>query len=103
MSEAASIRRLVALDRLGLIELLPGNRVRLLTDHNILWRKGGPVRRRYEQEIRQDFMDSQFVGEDESLHFEAVELSEHSIKLLQKKMAYSSIFLLPRPFFLENL
>lgn len=86
LSEAASIRRLAALDRLRLIELLPGNRVRLLTDHIILWRKDGPVKRRYEKEIRQDFMNSSFSGNDESLHFEAVELSEYSIKVLQKKM-----------------
>ena len=87
LSEVASIRRLAALDRLRLIELLPGNRVRLLTDHIILWRRDGPVKRRYEKEIRQDFMNSAFTGDDESLHFEAVELSEYSIKVLQRKIS----------------
>lgn len=87
LSEAASIRRLTALDRLRLIELLPGNRVRLLTDNIIQWRRDGPVTRRYEKEIRRDFMNSRFIGEDQSLHFESVELSEYSIKQLQKKLA----------------
>ncbi len=85
LSEPAAVRRLAALDRLKLIELLPRNKVRLLTAHTISWRRGGPVHRRYEREIRQDFLDYRFNGQDETLHFLAAELSDYSIKALEKK------------------
>ena len=86
LSETASIRRLAALDRLKLIELLPGNKVRLLTAHTILWRRDGPVQQKYEKQVRRDFMHSKFDGPDEALHFQAVELSEYSIKAMHKKV-----------------
>src|SRR5690606_34592783 len=40
---------LARLDRLGLVELLPRDRVRLRVARDFEWREGGPVRRRYAQ------------------------------------------------------
>jgi transcriptional regulator with XRE-family HTH domain len=41
--------------RLGLIDLLPGGRIRLLTARNVSWRKDGPVAKHFE--ARQSFVD----------------------------------------------
>ena len=68
-----------------LIEILPRNKVRLLTAHRIAWRRGGPVHQRYGAEIRKDFLDYRFNGRDETLHFLAADLGDYSIKALEKK------------------
>ena len=43
LAEAPLVGYLVRLERLGLIDLLPGNRVRLHTVRDIDWRKHGPM------------------------------------------------------------
>ena len=48
---------LKTLVRLGLIDLLPGGRIRLLTARNVSWRKDGPVSKHFE--ARQSFVDVQ--------------------------------------------
>lgn len=49
LSEVVLVRHLLKFERLKLIELHPGNRIRLLTRRDIDWRKGGPMRRFFDQ------------------------------------------------------
>jgi transcriptional regulator with XRE-family HTH domain len=86
LTEAQLTRLLAALDRLQLIELHPNNRVRPLTARTLLWRKGGPIRRRYERQIKAEFLDGEFDGADALLCFETGELSEASLTILEKKI-----------------
>lgn len=86
VSEAQLTRLLVALDKLELIELHPGNRVRPLTARTILWRKAGPIRSLYERQIRAEFLDGNFEGRDELMVFETGELSDASLAILEKKI-----------------
>ena len=43
IEEHEGIQLLAHLDRIKFIDLLPGNRVKLLTSRNFRWRKNGPI------------------------------------------------------------
>jgi DNA-binding Xre family transcriptional regulator len=87
VSERQVRRWLGQLNRLGLIKMLPGNRTRLRTATSIAWRKDGPVRALYEEQVRKEFLRSRFAGGGEALHFRSAELSEASSQMLLKKLA----------------
>jgi transcriptional regulator with XRE-family HTH domain len=77
---------LARLDRIGLIELLPGDRVRLRVAPGFSWRTDGPVRRRYGPQVLREFLHHRFGGERELLRFEVRELSEASIDVVRRKL-----------------
>jgi len=64
LSEPDLIRSLVKLDKIGLIELLPNNRIKLLTAHNFTWRKDGPVQSFIRRNLQDDYFDSDFAEEN---------------------------------------
>ncbi len=80
-------RWLVKLDNLHLVELRARLGARLRVHPPISWREDGPIRRTYEQQVREDFMRSSFLAADETLQFRSAELSEASRILLQRKIA----------------
>ena len=80
-------RWLVKLDNLHLVELRARLGARLRVHAPISWREDGPIRRTYEQQVRDEFMRSQFLAEDETLQFRSAELSEASRVVLQRKLA----------------
>lgn len=82
--QRACLTRLTAL---RLIETLPRKRVRLLTDTRIKWRAGGPIRARYEDHAKREFVDYGFDGKEDALDLENSELSDASIKVLQRKIS----------------
>lgn len=86
LGRVAITRCLTRLDRLGLIELLPRNKVRLLTSRSIDWRSDGPVRRAHEDQIRLEFLRGDFSGDRQLERFETAELSEASAKLLARRI-----------------
>ena len=67
LPEAECIRLLARLDRLKFIELLPGNKYRLLVSRAFAWIPDGPIQRLFKQHLSQDFFRSNFGGEDEML------------------------------------
>ncbi len=83
IDEAVLIGYLVRLDRLRLIDLLPGNIVRLLTKREIEWRRDGPVRRMFNLYVKK-FFDGMDFNDPESLwESEHVRLSKNSFAQLQ--------------------
>ena len=62
IEETEGIRLLARLDRMKIIELLPGNRVRLLIAPNFDWIPNGPIQRFFEAEIQTEFFDTKFDG-----------------------------------------
>ncbi len=86
ISEEESLRFLLELDKLRIIELYPDNRIRLLVGKNVAWRKDGPLARTYGKRIRTEFMDAAFDQEDEWLAFETGKLSEGSRSVVIKKI-----------------
>jgi transcriptional regulator with XRE-family HTH domain len=86
LEEPRQIRLLARLDRLGLIELQPGNRVRLLTARRIQWRRDGPVRRLYEREVKQAFLHDKFSESTAHFGFESAELAPESARLILRRL-----------------
>lgn len=59
-SEPELIRLLIRLDRMRLIDLLPGNRIRLRTARDFAWRSGGPIQQFFDRHVRDSFFASDF-------------------------------------------
>jgi hypothetical protein len=85
-SEPEVIKIFTTLDKLNLISLLPNNKVKTLTAHNIRWRKDGAVRKCHEQLAFSEILNDRFGKEDQLLDFEVLELSPASINILKRKM-----------------
>ena len=75
--EAALLR----LERLALIDRLPGGRVRPLVDRAIVWRKT-PMRTLFEQRMKPQFLDMDFSAEDAVYASEVVKLSAQGAAML---------------------
>jgi len=58
---------LARLDRMGVLELQPGNRVRMRTARNFRWRRDGPMERFFRERLLPDFFGKPFQGEGEGL------------------------------------
>jgi hypothetical protein len=84
LGAAELVGYLARLDRLRLIDLLPENRVRLLTVRNIEWRRDGPVRRNFERHVKRDFVSMDFADPQSQWRFEMAHLSAASRARLQE-------------------
>lgn len=60
ISETECIQLLARLDRMRLIELLPGNKTRLLVSRNFKWRPDGPIDRYFRSQVQSQFFASRF-------------------------------------------
>lgn len=86
MNEPELIRKLAQLDRLQLIELLPGNRIRLRVSPNFNWLPNGPIQRFFQEKVEQDFFSSRFDKQSEKLLVLNGVLSPAANAELQRKM-----------------
>ena len=86
MTEAECIGRLLKLDRLRLIQLLPGNRIRLNVTRDFDWRPNGPIRTFFKKRGLGDFLDSGFVQVDEVLSFSHAMLTEPAVEKMKAEM-----------------
>lgn len=77
---------LARLDRLRIIELQPGNRVRTLIAPNFRWRSGGPLEHLFETRVRDTFFDSEFDGPGEIEQFLYGMLSDEAIEHINTKI-----------------
>lgn len=87
IDELEGVRLLARLDRMRLIELQPGNRVRLLTSRFLSWRDDGPIRRFFDEQVREEFFESGFDQPGETLKFLSGLLSRASLRLMERKLA----------------
>jgi len=67
VSEADAVRCMVALDRIGVIELKPLNRYRLKLAKTFRWRPHGPVMRYFREHAVADYFSGGFDAEGEQL------------------------------------
>jgi len=65
ISETEGIKLLAKLDRMKIIELQPGNRVKLMISKNFELIPNGPLQRFYEQKVQSEFFNSTFGGPGE--------------------------------------
>ena len=60
ISETEGIQLLARLDRMKIIELQPGNRVKLMVSQNFKWIADGPIQHYFESRVQLEFLDSSF-------------------------------------------
>jgi transcriptional regulator with XRE-family HTH domain len=84
IDEPEASRLLVRLHRARIIELLPLNRVKLLTARDFTWRKDGPIQRFFAEQVQAEFLASQFAGQSERLRFVGGTLSRTSLTQMQQ-------------------
>lgn len=87
LSEAKCLQKLLHLDRLRMIDLLPGNRIRLNIARDFEWIPTGPLRQHFVNQGLTDFLDSPFTHSDEALTFTHAMLTEASAIKMQKELA----------------
>ena len=86
IDETDGIRLLARLDRMRIIELQPGNRVKLLIAPNFDWIPNGPIQRFFESKIQGEFFDSNFDGAGEIRVFSSGLLSRDANAEIVKKI-----------------
>jgi len=78
---------LARLDRMGILELQPHNRVRLRTARNFRWRKGGPMQRFFQQKLLPEYFGKDFESDAESLFLLSGMVSASSAAHIQRRLA----------------
>ncbi len=86
LREPECVGLLARLDRLKFIELLPGNRYRLLVSDAFAWIPDGPIQRFFKEHASRDFLDSRFDGADDFLVLSSGALSRNSVAALMSRL-----------------
>ena len=84
--EVEALHLATRLDRLGLIELLPGNRVRLRTTRSFSWLPNGPIHRYFTERHQSAFLRGTFTGNSEIHQFRFGMVSEESAAELLRQI-----------------
>lgn len=79
-------RLLARLDRLGLIEYLPGDRIKPTVAHDFEWLPGGPIETFFSRHVQQEFLDARFDAPGELRLYVTAMLSAASIDSLNQKL-----------------
>lgn len=85
-TEPELVSRLVKLDKLNLMELLPKNRIKLRVASNLIWRKNGPIQKFFVEHFQTPFMQNQFSRENEFLRFLSGMYSPSSCSIILRKL-----------------
>lgn len=86
IKEAEVVKCLVRLDKIGFLELLPNNRVKLLIARTFRWIPNGPIQNYFREQAYSDYLASRFDGPEESLQLVNVMLSKTSIATMIKRL-----------------
>ena len=89
-SKRDALQYLIRLDRLKVIELQPGNRVRLLVSRHFSWRPGGPVQRYIHHKLLHEFFASSFAGLQEEFFFHGGRLSDDALAHIKRALRATS-------------
>lgn len=79
-------RMLIRLERLGLIELLPFDRIKLRVARNFTWHRDGPIQRYFATQVLPEFLNTRFDQPGEQMHFVGGMLSRASTLRLHEAM-----------------
>lgn len=82
--KAELAQKLVRLERLGLIEVLPFDRIKVRTARNFTWRKDGPIQRFFSQRVLPEFLSTRFDQPGEHMRFVVGMLSRVSMLKLHE-------------------
>lgn len=86
ISEAEAVKYLLRLDKIGFIELLPNNRVKLLISRTFRWIPNGPIQSQFRNLASSDYLESRFDGDDEIMQLINVMLSKQSVAALLSRL-----------------
>jgi DNA-binding Xre family transcriptional regulator len=87
INDAECVRWLTTLDRLQIIKLFPGDKVRLNVARTINWRPTGPVRARHARRAVSEFMIHAFNGKNEAIRYAFREVSNATQEIMLRKLA----------------
>ncbi len=77
---------LIHLDKIGFLQLLPNNRVKLLVSRTFRWIPNGPIQQMFKQEAYADYLDSDFDNDHELIRVVNVMLSSASAQALINRL-----------------
>jgi transcriptional regulator with XRE-family HTH domain len=86
IGEHELVQLMAKLDRMRMIELLPGNDIRVLVSRHFSWRPEGPVQRFFNQYVQKEFFDSNFDKVGEKLVFLSGMLSKPNLTRFHQAM-----------------
>lgn len=86
LNEAQVTACLLRLDKIGFLELLPNNRVKLLIARTFSWIANGPIQSYFRSEAAADYLNARFDGEGEVLGLVNVMLSKQSSAALIERL-----------------
>ena len=86
MTEGECFQKLAALDRLKLIDLLPGNRIKLRVAPTFRWLPNGPIQTLFQERLGPQFLKGRFNRDDECLIVLNGMLSKESISEFVRKV-----------------
>jgi len=86
ISEPEGIQLLARLDRMQMIELQPGNRIKLMIAQNFEWIPNGPIQRFFEDRVQLEFLNSSFNGAGEFRVFVSGMISRSANSEIRKKI-----------------
>lgn len=69
LTEAECIKRLLHLDRLRMIDLRPGNQIRVVVSRDFDWQPHGPIKKLFREEGQNDFLNAAFTAPGEAMAF----------------------------------
>lgn len=93
ITAADALRYLRRLDRMNIIELQPGDRVRLLIANNFAWRKNGAIEQFFTSRVQSEFFKHHFSDDGSIRIVKNGMLSKKSqIQLIEKLKAIGALF-----------
>jgi len=85
-SEASMRQHLRRLEKLKFLQLLAGDRIRVLVSRNFAWLPDGPIQRFFNQKIQNEFFASSFEQQGEKLSVITAMLSPSSNAIVQQRI-----------------
>jgi DNA-binding Xre family transcriptional regulator len=88
ITEPEGIQLLARLDRMKLIELQPGNRVKLMVSPSFEWLPRGPIQQFFESRVQSEFLESSFTRKGELRVFASGMISTSANAEIIRKMQH---------------
>ena len=86
LGEPELVGLLIRLERIGLLELMPGNRIRLRVARTFAWRRNGPIQKYFMQHVQNDFLSGEFHAERDAYRFSWGMLSPESFAAIREQI-----------------
>jgi transcriptional regulator with XRE-family HTH domain len=86
LTDAECIKYLLQLDTLRIIDLLPGNRIRLNISRDFDWQPFGPIRQYFKTQGMDDFLKSNFAREEETMAFVHGMFTDQALAQIQDEL-----------------